>query len=71
MLDENVMIGRSWDAMPTYVRVSVGTRNEMAKFRAAFVKCMDQRPSSANGAASLHSPALNPSELNRGMGMLL
>jgi len=71
MLDENVMIGRTWDAMPTYVRVSVGTRNEMAKFRAAFVKCMDQRPSSAKGTASLHSPALNPSELHRSMGMVL
>jgi histidinol-phosphate aminotransferase len=57
--------------MPTYVRVSVGTRNEMAKFRAAFVKCMDQRPSSAKGTASLHSPALNPSELHRSMGMVL
>jgi len=71
MLGENVAVGRTWDSMPTYVRVSIGTREEMAKFQAAFVKCMDQSPSSANGAASLRSPALNPSELNRSMGMML
>lgn len=65
MLDQNVLIGRTWAAMPTYVRVSVGTRNEMARFQAAFVKCMDQAPAPANGAARLHAPALNPSELTR------
>ena len=65
MLNENVLIGRTWAAMPTYVRVSVGTRDEMAKFQAAFVKCMDQPPGAANGAR-LHVPALNPSELQRG-----
>jgi histidinol-phosphate aminotransferase len=63
MLGENVMIGRTWEAMPTYVRVSVGTRGEMARFQSAFVKCMDQPP--ANGAARVHVPALNPSELDR------
>jgi histidinol-phosphate aminotransferase len=66
MLGENIAIGRTWAAMPTYVRVSVGTRNEMAKFQAAFVKCMDQPSSRVNGAASLDVPALNPSELHRG-----
>jgi histidinol-phosphate aminotransferase len=65
MLDENVMIGRTWAAMPTYVRVSVGTRDEMARFQAAFVKCMDQPPAAVNGAARMHVPALNPSELRR------
>lgn len=65
MVNENVLIGRTWAAMPTYVRVSVGTRDEMAKFQAAFVKCMDQKPGAANGA-QLHVPALNPSELQRG-----
>jgi histidinol-phosphate aminotransferase len=66
MLEENVAIGRTWAALPTFVRVTVGTRSEMARFQAAFVKCMDQPPSAVNGAASLHNPALNPSELNRG-----
>jgi histidinol-phosphate aminotransferase len=65
MLGENILIGRTWDAMPTYVRVSVGTRGEMARFQAAFAKCMDQPPAAVNGAARLHSPALNPSELHR------
>jgi histidinol-phosphate aminotransferase len=67
MLDENIAIGRTWPAMPTYVRVTVGTRGEMAKFETAFVKCMN-RPCDppADGAASLHNPALNPSELGRG-----
>jgi histidinol-phosphate aminotransferase len=65
MLGENVAIGRTWPAMPTYVRVSVGTRDEMARFQAAFVKCMDKPSTTVNGAASLHNPALNPSELRR------
>ena len=53
--------------MPTYVRVTVGTRDEMAKFETAFVKCMGQPcEPPVNGAASLHNPALNPSELGRG-----
>ena len=66
MLDENILIGRTWAAMPTYVRVSVGSRSEMARFQAAFVKCMDQLPGRVNGAARLHAPALNSSELRRG-----
>jgi histidinol-phosphate aminotransferase len=36
MLRENVAIGRSWPAMPNHVRVTIGTREEMAKFREAF-----------------------------------
>jgi histidinol-phosphate aminotransferase len=67
MLKENVAIGRSWAAMPTYVRVTVGTRPEMQKFQAAFVKCMDTAPGTVNGAASLHMPEFHvPSELYRG-----
>lgn len=66
MVGENVLIGRTWQAMPTYVRVSVGTRSEMARFQSAFVKCMDQPPAAAEGAEGRYSPALNPSELDRG-----
>jgi len=66
MLDENVAIGRTWASMPTYVRVTVGTKDEMAKFKSAFVKCMDKAPASANGASLRYHPALNPSELHRG-----
>jgi histidinol-phosphate/aromatic aminotransferase/cobyric acid decarboxylase-like protein len=35
---ENVFVGRPWPSMPTYIRVSVGTADEMKKFQDAFVK---------------------------------
>jgi histidinol-phosphate aminotransferase len=66
MREENIAIGRTWAAMPTYVRVTVGTRDEMAKFQTAFVKCMDKPSTTVNGAAWMHRPELNPSELYRG-----
>ncbi len=67
MLKENVAIGRTWSAMPSYVRVTVGTKAEMEKFQTAFVKCMDMPPGAANGAAALHMPEFHiPSELYRG-----
>jgi histidinol-phosphate aminotransferase len=67
MLKENVAIGRTWAAMPNYVRVTVGTKAEMDKFQTAFVKCMDMPAGSANGAAALHMPEFHvPSELHRG-----
>lgn len=40
MYKEKVLIGRVWDAWPTYVRVSIGTPEEMAKFKTAFSKVM-------------------------------
>jgi histidinol-phosphate aminotransferase len=40
MAKEKVYIGRVWPSWPTYVRVSVGTQEEMAKFKVAFVKVM-------------------------------
>jgi histidinol-phosphate aminotransferase len=67
MLKENVAIGRTWAAMPNYVRVTVGTKAEMQRFQTAFVKCMDMPPGAANGAAELHMPEFHiPSELYRG-----
>lgn len=39
MVKEKVYIGRVWSVMPTYVRVSIGTREEMAKFKVACKKC--------------------------------
>jgi histidinol-phosphate aminotransferase len=66
MLKENVAIGRTWSAMPNYVRVTVGTKAEMEKFQTAFVKCMDMPPGAANGAATLHAPEFHiPTELYR------
>lgn len=40
MQAEKVYIGRVWPVWPTYVRVSVGTKEEMSKFKAAFEKVM-------------------------------
>ena len=37
---EKVYVGRVWPIWPTYVRVSVGTQDEMDKFKAAFLKVM-------------------------------
>ena len=37
---EKVYIGRIWPVWPTHVRVSIGTPEEMAKFKAAFLKVM-------------------------------
>jgi histidinol-phosphate aminotransferase len=64
MLNEKVAIGRTWKAMPTYVRVTVGTADEMAKFQTAFVKCMDM-PVNTKSTASLDPSGLYiPSELH-------
>ncbi|MGA3190473.1 MAG: pyridoxal phosphate-dependent aminotransferase [Bryobacteraceae bacterium] len=40
MRKENVYIGRKWPVWPTYVRVTVGTQDEMNKFKTAFLKVM-------------------------------
>lgn len=40
MAKENVMIGRTWPIMPSWVRITVGTQPEMEKFQAAFQKVM-------------------------------
>ena len=40
MLAEKVAIGRTWPALPNHVRVTIGTRDEMAKFKAAFEKVL-------------------------------
>jgi histidinol-phosphate aminotransferase len=40
MMKEKVYIGRVWPSLPTYVRVSVGTQEEMNKFKTAFLKVM-------------------------------
>lgn len=38
MADNKVFIGRVWKAWPTKVRVTVGTQDEMNKFKAAYTK---------------------------------
>ena len=37
---ENVFVGRVWPAWPNYVRVTVGTADEMKKFQVAYQKVM-------------------------------
>ena len=41
MAQQHVMIGRVWPAMPNWTRITVGTREEMARFQEAFKNVMD------------------------------
>ena len=41
MAAQNVLIGRAWPVLPTWVRVTVGTGPEMEQFQAAFKRVMD------------------------------
>ncbi len=36
----HVFVGRVWQIMPTYVRVTIGTQDEMNRFKTAFLKTM-------------------------------
>jgi histidinol-phosphate/aromatic aminotransferase/cobyric acid decarboxylase-like protein len=40
MAERKVYIGRVWPAWPTHVRVSIGTPEEMEKFKRAFAGVM-------------------------------
>ena len=40
MAAKNVYIGRVWPSWPTHVRVTVGTRDEMEKFKKALSEVM-------------------------------
>jgi histidinol-phosphate aminotransferase len=40
MAQQNVFIGRIWPIMPTCVRITVGTHDEMEKFQSALQKVM-------------------------------
>ena len=51
MRTKNIYIGRTWPIWPSYVRVTVGTSEEMAKFQTAFKAVMDQP-----ATAAMHSP---------------
>ena len=41
MVQKKVYIGRVWPVWPTHVRVTVGSRDDMAKFKVAFKEVMD------------------------------
>jgi histidinol-phosphate/aromatic aminotransferase/cobyric acid decarboxylase-like protein len=40
LLEHKIAIGRSWPSLPTHVRVTIGTRDQMASFKTAFAKVM-------------------------------
>jgi histidinol-phosphate aminotransferase len=40
MLEQKVAIGRVWPSMPNHCRITIGTRDEMEKFKAALLKVM-------------------------------
>jgi histidinol-phosphate/aromatic aminotransferase/cobyric acid decarboxylase-like protein len=42
MQKEKIYIGRVWPAWPTHARISVGTKDEMAKFKTALLKVMGE-----------------------------
>lgn len=44
MRAKNIYIGRTWPVWPNAVRITVGTPEEMAKFRTAFKQVMDAPP---------------------------
>jgi len=52
MAAKGVYIGRVWPIMPTYVRITVGTRSDMQKFQVAFKQVM------SSSTAGLEPPAL-------------
>jgi len=51
MQAKNVFIGRTWPIWPSYVRITVGSPDDMAKFKVAFKEVMD-----APAMAEMHVP---------------
>ena len=51
MQKEKIYVGRAWPVWPMHARISVGTKDEMAKFKTALVKVMNEGPtlSAKNG----------------------
>ena len=42
MQKEKIYVGRVWPAWPMHARISIGTRDEMAKFKTALLKVMNE-----------------------------
>ncbi len=57
MAAKNIFIGRTWPILPNYVRITVGTRSEMAKFQQAWKEVMSA-PASASEPTRRGSPSL-------------
>jgi histidinol-phosphate aminotransferase len=58
MAKKKVIIGRTWPVWPNTVRITVGTKEEMAKFRVAYKEVMD-----TPATASLVHPAADQSHI--------
>ncbi|HZQ43820.1 MAG TPA: pyridoxal phosphate-dependent aminotransferase [Acidobacteriaceae bacterium] len=54
MRAKNIYIGRTWPVWPNAVRITVGTPDEMAKFRTAFKQVMDAPAVETAAAEPLH-----------------
>jgi histidinol-phosphate aminotransferase len=52
MAAKKVYIGRVWPVWPTNVRITVGSKDDMAKFKVAFKEVMDASPTSMHATAS-------------------
>jgi histidinol-phosphate aminotransferase len=52
MAAKNVYIGRVWPVWPTNVRITVGSKDDMAKFKVAFKEVMDSPPTSMHAVTS-------------------
>ena len=51
MQEKNVYIGRIWPVWPNAVRITVGSPDDMAKFKVAFKSVMDTSPAMASAPA--------------------
>jgi histidinol-phosphate aminotransferase len=49
MAKKDIYIGRAWEAWPTAVRITVGTKPEMEAFQKAFLEVMNTPPSATAG----------------------
>ena len=56
MAQQNVIIGRIWPVMPTYTRITVGTREEMEQFQAAFQNVMKGKVAATLGQNDVAKP---------------
>jgi len=63
MAAQNVFIGRIWPVMPTHVRITVGTHDEMQQFQAALQKVM-------RGTTAFSVPSATPSRNSRRSAVL-
>jgi len=54
-----VYVGRTWPSWPTHVRITVGTREEMATFRKAFKEVMDMPVQAAYRSVETPTPFLS------------